>query len=364
MRNYLRCLLLLAVLSVAISAQADSVKVVFLNPGYPEQNTTGNFWRNVSDFMQVAADDLSIELTTLYACRDHILMKSLVDKLISYQPDYVVLVNEKGVVSNMVRQLARHNISIFFLLNRLNKKEFDSLTGHEKQVIKGSVIPDNFIVGQQLLQQLVQRSEKISRDQTADNKVQPKYLLALQGDFTTPASLAREQGFKQAFAKTSSLYLLDSTVANWSKQQAYQKVTGLLKRSRIDIIWAANDAMAFGAKQAVDEAKLNYPVVIGGVNWDIGDVNYPLDISFGGHVTLGAYAMVMIKDIADKRLPEAQHHQIINIFAPSTAPYYQAFVKHLADRELAHYDFTVFTQQHPQHQAFSIVNLVSAFAAN
>jgi hypothetical protein len=50
--------------------------VVFLNPGYPTKIASGNFWLNVTQYMEAAADDLAIELITLYSHRNHILMKS------------------------------------------------------------------------------------------------------------------------------------------------------------------------------------------------------------------------------------------------------------------------------------------------
>ncbi len=357
MKKYLRYLtFLLLIVHYGAVSQESNVKVVFINPGSPEVNATGDFWRNVSFFMQDAADDLKIELVTIYACRDHILMKSFVDKVLSHQPDYVVLVNEKGVVVNMVKQLAARNVPIFFLLNGLNEQDISELTKHERALIKGSVVPDNFSVGKKLLEQLT----LVHKANDPHNGV--SNLLALQGDFTTPASLERERGFKQAVAEHKQQFrLIDSSVANWSKAQAYQKIKGLLQRNRIDTIWAANDAMAFGAKQAVQEAKLHYPVTIGGVNWDINDQNYPLDVSFGGHVTLGAYAMVMLADIAQNRLPESKRHQTVNIFESTKVPYYKRFVERLATKQFAPYDFTVFSHANSQALTFTLENLDSAF---
>jgi hypothetical protein len=87
-------------------------KVVFVNPGYENENPTGNFWSNVTHFMDAAANDLNIELVTIYAQRNRILMANLTEKIIAHSPDYVILVNEKGVAFSLVKQISTHDIPI------------------------------------------------------------------------------------------------------------------------------------------------------------------------------------------------------------------------------------------------------------
>ncbi len=339
--------------------QAFDFKVVFLNPGYPNDNATGRFWSNVSLFMNAAAKDLDIELITLYANRNHILMKSLTKEIISHQPKYIILVNEKGIASNIIKGLAPHKIPIFMLLNNLSKQDLSSLTNKEKDVIKGSVVPNNYLVGKQLIKGLIDIHESLPP--TKINGDRPKTLLALGGDFTTPASLERERGLLDIVNFNKKIELLDNSVANWSKKQAYHKVKGLLQRKRIDIIWAANDAMAFGAKTAVDESNLTYPVAIGGVNWDVEEKISPINLSYGGHVTLGALALTMLKDIDSNTLPNKERHKIINIFESSLSEYYPLFVSRLDVKKLKHYDFSKFTRSARSPLEFNIKNLSKSY---
>ncbi len=105
--------------------------------------------------MDAVADDLDIELVTVYAYRNHILMKSLVDEIVEHQPKYFVLVNEKGIALNIIKQLASRDIVSFMLLNNLNDKDLSLLSAKEKYLLKGSVIPNNYNAGKKLVNSLI-----------------------------------------------------------------------------------------------------------------------------------------------------------------------------------------------------------------
>ncbi|WP_206484058.1 ABC transporter substrate-binding protein [Thalassotalea sp. G2M2-11] len=349
---------LLIVLQIPLLCFASNFKVFFLNPGYPDQNTTGKFWSNVSEFMTAAANDLNIELKTIYAFRNHILMKSLVDEIAAQQPNYVIVVNEKGIALSIIKQLAAHNIPTFMLLNTLNEKDYSSLSAKEKNLLVGSVIPNNYNAGYKLLNGLIEQYESL----TNQGKVNTlRNLLILRGDYTTPASIERDNGLQDALAQHQTIHIIDSTVANWSKQQAYQKVKGILQRKRVDIIWAANDAMAHGAKKAVNELSLAHPVVIGGINWDVEDPHYPTNLSFGGHVTLGALALIMLKDIDNNQLPKTERHQVIDMFESSLTPYSELFKKRLKQHQLESYDFSQLSYNADDKLPFTIENITKTF---
>ncbi|MBL4899498.1 MAG: substrate-binding domain-containing protein [Colwellia sp.] len=345
--------------SVAFFCQAGAdFKVVFVNPGYKNDNPTGSFWSKVSRFMDAAANDLNIELVTIYAQRNRILMAHLTKEIIDYSPDYVILVNEQGAAFNLVKQVSAYDIPIFMLLNNISEEKLALLSSKEVGLIYGSLVPDNYVVGKKLINDLITMYESLP--DKMDTNIS-RNVFALQGDYNTQASLDRERGLIDGLLNNKRLQHIDSTVANWSKQQAYQKVKGILKRTRIDIIWAANDAMAFGAKKAVLESKVEYPIIIGGINWDIDDSHYPVDLSYGGHVTLGAQSLIMLRGIHDNYLPENQRHQTINIFESSLRPAFHTFTKRLKNNALEYYDFSKFSYALKNKLSFTIDNLEKTF---
>ncbi len=352
-KNILKVILFLLMLCQSNDGHTKSFKVVFLNPGFPAQNHTGNFWSNVTLFMEAAATDLDIELVTIYAQRDHILMRSMIKDIIAQKPKYVVLVNEKGIALDIIKQLAANEIASFMLLNNLSSKDLSSLTRKEKQLLKGSVIPNNYSAGKKLFNGLVNLYP------SAPNKFIT--LLSLQGDYTTPASLERERGLADALKYNKSVTAIDNTIANWSKEQAYKKIKGILQHAHIDIIWTANDAMAFGAKKAIEESNIGYPIYIGGINWDIDDPHYPINLSYGGHVALGAQSLIMLKDIDNNYLVIDERHQVIDIFESSLSPYYKNFTQRLSQNKLEYYNFSRFSLSSAMPLTFTVENLSKAY---
>lgn len=338
-------------------ADTQSLKVIFLNPGHPDKNVTGSFWSNVSLFMQSAADDLNIELITIYGMRNHVLTKSLADEVAAQSPDYIILVNEKGTGLPLVKSLAAYNIPVFMLLNTFDKQELAQLSSAEKAMIIGSIVPNNMAVGENLASDLFKLYSEYPPHLATEKQIN---LLALEGDHKTPAAKQRTAGLESFLKNNAKITRIDSTVANWSKQQAYQKVRGIIQRKRIDMIWAANDAMAYGAKQAVVEAELKYPVVIGGVNWDIDEPLASLDISYGGHVTLGAYALVMLNDIERNLILPDERYRVIDIFESSQRTFYLPFKQHLLEQKLTDFNFSIFSLEHENSHVFSLQNLLDS----
>ena len=331
--------------------KASQLNVMFLNPGHPSNNPTGQFWPNVNYLMQEAAEDVNIRLTTIYANRNHILMKSFAEEVISMKPDFAILVNEKGVAIDLVKKITENKIKVFLLLNDLSEEELNSLSAEQRDYYAGSLIPNNYDAGFTLAQQLHKAFE--SNQTTSQPKVN---ILALHGDGASPASIARAEGLHNFISENSNIHLIDSTVANWSKQKAYEKVKGILKHQQIDIIWAANDAMACGATSAALHAKTTTPTLIGGINWDDDIPEGRLSVSVGGHVTLGAYAMVVIKDISEgNREPQRIKH---SIFKHSNIDAYPAFMQALKLKRFHNCNFNEFLVSSQEYQDFSIENLI------
>ena len=352
MHRFIISLLLAGVVFFSGHAVASKVKVVFINPGHPHGDSTGAFWSTVNRFMQAAANDLDIELTTLFANRDHLMMKNLATTVGKYSPDYVIIVNEKGVGVDLVRSISRHNIPIFSLLNSFSSDELQQLMDNQKALLIGSLTPNNFIAGKMLATDL------LAIHQQKYSNLVPYHFLALQGDYRSPAALERKRGLMTFLASNNNVNLIDMPIGNWSRQQAYLKVKGLLKRQRIDVIWAANDPMAIGAKKAVEEANLSYQVTIGGINWDEKDADYPIDISYGGHVTLGAKALAMLADFHNKQMSRCEMHLKLDIFKSDKQNNLAMFLANTHGENIEQFDFTRFSKQHQNTAVFTLDTFV------
>lgn len=332
---------------------AADFKVVFINPGHPQGDDTGVFWSEVNRFMQAAAKDLNIELISLFANRNHIEMKRLANVITMHEPNYVILVNEKGVGVDLVRLIAPHLIPMFTLLNGFTKDELAKLTAKEKALLVGNLVPNNLLAGQGLMEELYQ-SHAITNGTSATIEV-----LALLGDYRSWAATERQTGLNTAISSNENLHLLDASVANWSKSEAYRKVKSILRRQDVDIIWAANDPMAFGAKQAVKEAGLSNKVTIGGINWDVAYQDSPFELSFGGHVILGARALVMLADHHKGLMKDCEMHVKHNIFQSSSEGKLTKFIANTNDKNIKQFDFALFSKLNKNPVPFDLNVFIS-----
>lgn len=303
--------------------------------------------------MEAASKDLNVELIQLYAKRDHLLMKQLTQEVPKHDPDYVIIVNEKGVGLELLETITDFNIPTFALLNSFPLDDLNQLSSAQKAKFIGSVVPDNYAAGKNQLKTLLSlHSRQYNRN---DNYT----LLALRGDHSSPAALEREQGMFAQLSESQNITLAYSPVASWSKQEAYDIVRGLVKRQRIDLIWSANDAMAYGAANAISEADLDYQVSIGGVNWDLAQENPAIDVSYGGHVTLGAKALVMLSDYHHRAAAPCEMHVLLNIFKASEADSIKQFNRNTSTENINQFDFSRFSKRHIERSKFNMDTFVT-----
>ena len=331
---------------------AEVPNVIFINPGHDTHNSTGSFWQNVSLFGEAAAEDLGVNLTTYYAQRDHFYMRQLVKQAIKQSPDYLILVNEKSVGLSMLKQLQKSDVKVFFLLNDLTEKQYTRVPRRVRDRVIGGVQPNNYRAGYRLAKMLLD-----AQHLGPDHNYQ---FLALLGDHATQASTDREMGMLDALRASSVTYqLVDSPVANWSSELGFNLVNSLLTRElAVDLIWAANDAIAFGAQKAVRSHEKQS--LIGGVNWDEPPEGSPLYVSVGGHVTLAGLALVYIYDFHHGKIAKPQHW-VAEIFADNRTEFSQSFIELLSSGKVSEIDFRQFSLKWAENpRSYNIENLVLA----
>ena len=80
-------------------------------------------------------------------------------------------------------------------------------------------------------------------------------VLEVQGRSGSPPALSRSQGLLDVLAKHPNIRIVDTIVADWLRDTAENKVSEQIKiLPDIDVIFAQNDAMAFGAWRATRNA--------------------------------------------------------------------------------------------------------------
>lgn len=285
-------------LSLPLAASAQAASVVFLNPGYSNET----FWVSYSNFMQAAAKDLGMELHIQYSERRPELALTQARQVLEgkHRPDYLVLVNEQYVAPEIIRLSRGSGVKLFVVNNGLTHDQAELIEQHPDKYppLLGTLVGNDEQAGYQMLTELI-----ALRSESAGER--PIELLAFSGLKTTPAAQLREQGMRRALAEHPEVRLRQVVYGGWGQQRAYEQAQLLLKRyPDIELVWCANDEMAFGAMQAFVEAGRTpgKDVLFSAVNSSAQALQALIDgqlsVLMGGHFSLGGWAMVLLHDDA------------------------------------------------------------------
>ncbi|MFC4037371.1 sugar ABC transporter substrate-binding protein [Dactylosporangium siamense] len=93
-------------------------------------------------------------------------------------------------------------------------------------------------------------------------------IIALQGVLDTAAAKDRFAGLQASLKKNPGVTLLDQQAANFSRAEALTVTKTLLTKhgDKVKAIWAANDDMALGALEALQQAGLSGKVAVAGID--------------------------------------------------------------------------------------------------
>ncbi|TMO47793.1 hypothetical protein CWC24_06575 [Pseudoalteromonas ruthenica] len=350
----LLCYIALAFISPQVEAQPASpaLKVYFVNPGHQFNNATGLFWRNVSSAMNSVAEDLNIELAVSYANRNHILMKSQLRQAMSSDADYLVVVDEKKAVTQWLNGSPEITKPILFIFNAPD----DEILESKPQWFIGYLAPNNFDAGYQLANALYHIAKSRFAHGTTLN------LLALHGDYSTDSAISRKHGLELFLRQHRDIKLVHSDVANWSQEEGFRKsIRALARFKEINMVWAANDPIANGVVRAARNARGETQPVIGGINWDKVPSNVSADVSVGGHVLLGAAALIALYDAHILEQPFGSDANY-PIFAAND-PQFTPLINALHNKGLRDIDFTRFSKTAAQPLDFTLSNLAQCLAS-
>lgn len=294
----LKALCLSFCLGLSLVANAQATSVVFLNPG----NADETFWVSYSQFMQRAAQNLGMQLRIEYSEREPQRALRLARQVLEgpQRPDYLVLVNEQYVAPEIIRLSRGSGVKLFLVNNGLTADQARQVHEHPDRYppILGTLAGNDEEAGYRMLKALVAQLPAGALEQGVE-------LLAFSGLKHTPVAQLREQGMQRALAETPGVHLRQLVYGAWSRQRAYEQAQQLRARyPRTQLVWSANDEMAFGAMQAFEEVGQvpGKDVLFSAVNSSPQALQARIDgrlsVLMGGHFSLGGWAMVLLHDDA------------------------------------------------------------------
>lgn len=304
MKGFWSCLLLCCCL--VGSAIANAASVVFLNPGRSDEP----FWVSYAQFMQAAAADLDMDLQILFAERDkeRMLQQAREVLLGPTRPDYLMFVNEQYAGPEILRLSRGSGVKLFSVNSTLTPDQQALVGGTREQYPDwiGSMVPNDEEAGYLMARSLLAQQQHL-------NAGRPFELVAFSGDKQTPAAKRREKGLHRALAAYPQARLRQLVYAEWNRQRAHAQAQQLFVRyPKVEVVWSANDEMAFGAMAAATalgrkpgqdlhfSALNNSPEVLRAY------LDGQVSALVSGHFTLGGWALVLLHDY-DAGLDFAKH---------------------------------------------------------
>ena len=294
-----RFIVAIACLLLAWPAQAFSV--VFINPGKSNEA----YWVAAARAMDAAAHDLGLRLEVRYAEREHLrafeIAREVLARPAAERPRYAVFSNDYATGPELLRMFEGSGIKCFLA--------FSSLTSAERQVAGeprqkyphwiGSLEPRAYDAGYLTAQALIRHARE-AQAYGPDGKL---HLLALAGDRSTPSSIHRTAGMRQAVAEAGDTVLDQQVYAAWKRDKAAEQAEWLFQRHpAARMVWAGSDQMAFGAMKALEQrgGTPGRQVWFSGINTSPEALEAVksgrLTALAGGHFIAGAWALVMLHD--------------------------------------------------------------------
>lgn len=277
----------------ASAAPGPAVRVAFLNPSHADGR---DIWPPMTRFMQAAAASLGQSLEVLHADRDRALMLEQARELAArpQPPDYVVLVNEKQQAPALMQALAGTPCRLMLIHNDLLPEQREQV-GAERQSLRnwiGTLMHADDQVPNALMDALYRAVPGVPR------------IGGISGDPATPISGIGARMIANYVARAGRGEILQVVPGEWTRDSGREQAQGLLRRyPDLNLLWAANDAMALGALDVVVDAGAAGRISVG----CFGGAPEALDsvaagglrATAAGPVFSGGWVMVLIHDHAN-----------------------------------------------------------------
>jgi ribose transport system substrate-binding protein len=214
------------------------------------KNLTNPMWIAVQEGAKAAAEEFGVNLTVLAPTVADSNEEQLdeVNQSIAKGEDAIVLIpaDSKGIVPGVEAA----NAAGIPIIN-VNTK-VDTSTGAK---IETFIAVENYTAAVSVAEKLI---EMMNEKGT---------VIILEGKAGAQSSVDIVAGAKDTFAKYPNIEIVASQSAQWSRAEAYAVTQNLLQSyPNVTAIFAANDEMAMGALEAVDEAGKTGKILISGLD--------------------------------------------------------------------------------------------------
>lgn len=264
------------------------------------------FWEQFERAARVACADLDCRLDVFHARDSRPRMREQMQRVLESGYDGVLVQNFKRLGRDLVSMANRARVPVLVVnadVDEAGTERPDEVLAHWL----GSLVPDDVQAGFALASELVDRGRELWPDEF------PLIMVGLDGIPADRSARDRLRGLRQALAMRAEpeVMLVREVNANWQRELARQKMQVLYRlHPQLRLVWAANDAMALGAADALEAQGLEpgVDVLIGGIDWTPAGMRAlaaeRLAVNCGGHFLEGAWAVLILVRHLEGRLPQ------------------------------------------------------------
>lgn len=272
--------------------QVISTEIALLVP-----RTESAAWQSQIRFAQAAASDLGVTLQVYDAENQPKTMLQQVSQACEKGVDGVLFMNYEQIGEKLLAITEKCKIPSVLFNTGFDSRDFLPRTKYRYWI--GEITPNDTKAGAVLAEQLLLK---------AQGQVDKVNMLVLNGNLKELSAQKRNQGLYQ-FIRHNPIVTVaaegDSNVS-WSREDAKRQFKWFYKlHPEINMIWAASDTLALGARDGMQELGIPMDsIFIGGIDWlpealRVIENRAPY-ISIGGHFTEAAWSLIMLKDYLDK----------------------------------------------------------------
>ncbi|NOI79985.1 diguanylate cyclase [Vibrio tubiashii] len=319
-------------------------------------------WQSQIRFAQAAANDLGVTLHVYDAENQPETMLKQVSQACEKGVDGVLFMNYEQIGEKLLTITEKCKIPSILFNTGFNSRDFLPRTKYRYWI--GEITPNDIKAGSVLAEQLLLK---------ANGQINKVKMLVLNGNLKELSAIERNQGLYQFIRHNPSVTVVAESDSNmsWGREEAKRQFKHFYQRHpEINMVWAASDTIALGARDAMRELELPLnSIYIGGVDWlpealRVIEEGEPY-ISVGGHFTEAAWSMILLNDYLDG-------HDFIAESTQFRSPFYSinhanvAMFQSFIDDNWQRIDFQALSKQHESDKLynFSIKFLLDGYYQN
>jgi ABC-type sugar transport system substrate-binding protein len=264
------------------AASSSSAKKITIGMIIPSM--ANEFWVRLSKFAQKSADELGFELVVLDSRDSGDTQIKNAENLISRKVDGLIFVAYWDTGDRVLAMAERAKIPTVVMdttVTGVNPQE------KYKQYI-AYIGPSNHKAGYDIADFLIKH-------------MKGKEMVALYGTLGTSVAEERREGMEAALKDHPDIKLVGAQTGNFRRDDGMKVMEDfLVANPNVSAVWCANDEMALGALNAIENAGKQGKVIVGGMDLNDEAVKAILDgrysFSAGGHWLQGGFAATIMYD--------------------------------------------------------------------